>query len=302
MKLAIIGCGVVGSSWALVFARAGHEVAIYDRSSEAAKAALAFVASEDSASATRCRIAMDLADALADADYVQESAPERLPIKQALYKEMDALLGSRTIIGSSTSGLPASSFTTGLNSAERCLVAHPINPPHLIPLVELVPSPNTAPSTVSLVHDLMCKLGQSPIKLTREINGFVVNRLQSALLGEAFRLVEDGICTASEVDAAVADGLGLRWAFMGPFATIDLNAANGIAQYCENLGPMYHDLAKEQADPRPWGPALVTNIESDLRVTVPEPSLPQRRRWRDQFLARLIAAKRAISKELNHHA
>ncbi|CAM4060461.1 3-hydroxyacyl-CoA dehydrogenase [Bordetella tumbae] len=298
MKLAIVGCGVVGSSWALVFARAGHEVTIYDRSPEAAEAAVAFVAAADASYAARCRIAVDLADALAGADYVQESAPERLPIKQALYREMDALLGANTIVGSSTSGFPASSFTTGLANAERYLVAHPINPPHLIPLVELVPAPATASATVTFVHDLMCKLGQSPIQLTREINGFVVNRLQSAVLGEAFRLVEDGICTPGEVDAAMADGLGLRWCFMGPFATIDLNAANGVAQYCENLGPMYYGLAKEQADPREWGPALIAGIEARMRETVPAQALPERRRWRDRFLSRIVEAKRAIGKEL----
>lgn len=298
MRLTIVGCGVVGSSWALVFSRAGHDVAIYDRSPEAAEAAVAFVASVDPSCAERCRVAADLADALAGADYVQESAPERLPIKQALYKEMDALLGARTIVGSSTSGFPASSFTTGLANAARCLVAHPINPPHLIPLVEIVPAPGTAPETVRFVHDLMRDLGQSPIMLTREINGFVVNRLQSAVLGEAFRLVEDGICTPDEVDAAMADGLGLRWCFMGPFATIDLNAANGVAQYCENLGPMYHGLAKEQADPREWGPELVSGIEARMRVAVPADALPERRRWRDRFLARIVEAKQAIRKEL----
>jgi L-gulonate 3-dehydrogenase len=298
MKLAIIGCGVVGSSWALVFSRAGHEVAIYDRSPEAAEAAVAFVASVDPSCAARCRIAADLADALAEAEYVQESAPERLPIKQALYKEMEALVGATTIVGSSTSGLPASSFTRGLAIAERCLVAHPINPPHLIPLVELVPAPSTASETIRFVDDLMRDLGQSPVTLTREVNGFVVNRLQSAVLAEAFRLVEDGICTSDAVDMAMADGLGLRWCFMGPFATIDLNAANGLAEYCANLGPMYHGLAKEQADPREWGPKLISDVDARMRSAVPAQDLPERRRWRDRFLARITEAKRAIRKEL----
>ena len=298
MKIAIIGCGVVGSSWALVFARAGHDLAIHDHSEAAAAAAVALVAAADPALAARCRVATSLADALAGADYVQESAPERLPIKQALYREMDALLSPATIVGSSTSGFPASSFTEGLDNAARCLVAHPINPPHLIPLVELIPAPWTAPETLAFTGDLMRGLGQSPITLTREINGFVVNRLQSALLGEAFRLVEDGICTPSEVDAAVADGLGLRWAFMGPFATIDLNAANGVAEYCANLGPMYYGLAKEQADPREWGPDLVASVEAKMRAQVPAADLPQRRQWRDRFLAAIVAAKREITKDV----
>lgn len=298
MKIAIVGCGVVGSSWSLVFARAGHDLAIYDRTPAAAEAALAFVTNADAALAARCRIASSLADALEGADYVQESAPERLPIKQELYREMDALLSATTIVGSSTSGFPASVFTEGLKNAARCLVAHPINPPHLIPLVELIPAPWTATATLDFTRDLMRDLGQSPITLTREINGFVVNRLQSALLGEAFRLVEDGICTPAEVDAAVADGLGLRWCFMGPFATIDLNAANGVAEYCTNLGPMYYGLAKEQADPREWTPELVGAIEEKMRAQVPAQDLPARRKWRDGFLAAIVAAKREITGKL----
>mgnify|MGYP001809824392 CR=1 FL=1 len=298
MKIAIVGCGVVGSSWALVFARAGHDLAIYDRTPAAAEAALAFVSAADAALKARCRIATSLADALDGADYVQESAPERLPIKQALYREMDALLWPATIVGSSTSGFPASVFTEGLANAARCLVAHPINPPHLIPLVELIPAPWTASETLDFTRALMVDVGQSPITLTREINGFVVNRLQSALLGEAFRLVEDGICTPAEVDAAVADGLGLRWCFMGPFATIDLNAAKGVAEYCANLGPMYYGLAKEQADPREWTPELVAAIEAKMRAHVPAEDLAARRTWRDGFLAAIVDAKREITGKL----
>jgi len=298
MKIAIVGCGVVGSSWALVFGRAGHKVAIYDRSAEAAEAALDFVTVSDPAAARNCTVYPSLAATLAGAAYVQESAPERLQIKRALYLEMDALIDPETIIGSSTSGLPSSSFTESLGSRARCLVAHPINPPHLIPLVELVPAPWTTPATVKFAEDFMAQLGQSPITLTREINGFVVNRLQSAILAEAFKLVEDGICTPGEVDKAVADGLGLRWCFMGPFATIDLNAARGVSEYCANLGPMYLELAKEQAVPREWTPELVATIENDMRAVLPSSDLPVRRLWRDRFLAALVLAKRRIEKEL----
>ena len=138
----------------------------------------------------------------------------------------------------------------------------------------------------------MRQVGQSPIQLRREINGFVVNRLQSALLGEAFRLVEDGIVNADDVDRAVSDGLGLRWCFMGPFQTIDLNAKTGVAEYCRNLGPMYFGLAQEQADPRSWTPALVETVERTLRKTTPADALPSRQRWRDTVLAKLSQFKR----------
>jgi 3-hydroxyacyl-CoA dehydrogenase len=204
------------------------------------------------------------------------------------------LARSDAVIASSTSGLPASSFTGEIVGRERCLIAHPINPPHLIPLVEIVPAPWTAPDVVQRTHALMTQIGQVPIRLQREIAGFVVNRLQGAMLGEAFRLVEDGIVTATEVDAAIADGLGLRWFFMGPFETIDLNAQGGVADYCAKLGPMYYGLAKEQGDPRPWSKELVATVERQRREQLPAEALDERRVWRDRCLAALVKAKQAI--------
>lgn len=305
-RVTLVGAGLVGSSWSLVFARAGLEVSVHDPDPAAAArvidfatgalerlAALGLVSDEDrKAIPSRLKVAATLEEALDGADYVQESAPERLPIKQKLYERLDAVADPSTILASSTSGLPASSFTEGLANRQRCLVVHPINPPHLVPLVEIIPAPWTAPETVDRATALMSAIGQSPIRLRREINGFVVNRLQSALLGEAFRLVEDGICDAGEVDRAISDGLGLRWVFMGPFETIDLNAPSGIAEYCRNLGPMYFDLAKEQADPRPWSPELVEKIETELRTRTSADALPERKAWRDAYLAELTAFKR----------
>jgi L-gulonate 3-dehydrogenase len=300
-RVALVGSGVVGSSWSLVFARAGLAVVVhypdrasaervvdYVRSALEDPEALKLAAGDDRETIlSRLKIASSLEDALAGADYIQESAPERLEIKRDLYQRLDVLADPNAILASSTSGLPASSFTEGLEHRHRCLVVHPINPPHLVPLVEIVPAPWTAPDVVDRATALMREVNQSPIRLRREINGFVVNRLQSAILGEAFRLVEDGICDADEVDRAISDGLGLRWFFMGPFETIDLNAKNGIAEYCRNLGPMYFDLAKEQADPRPWSTELVGLIERTLRQKVPERELANRKSWRDSYIARL---------------
>jgi 3-hydroxyacyl-CoA dehydrogenase len=302
-RVAIIGCGVVGSSWTLVFARAGHDVVVHDPSPESAEAAVTFVSTslagmrDAEAVLARIRIAPTIEEAVAGVDYVQESAPERLPIKQALYARLDSLVAPGVVIGSSTSGLPASSFTETLATRGRCLVVHPVNPPHLIPLVELVPAPWTLPEAMEFADALMKRAGQEPIRLSREINGFVVNRLQSALLGEAFRLVEDGIVSAGDVDKAVADGLGLRWFFMGPFETIDLNAATGVAEYCNNLGPMYYGLAKEQADPREWTPPVVSAIEAERRAAIPAEHLPERRLWRDRWLAALVGAKARLREE-----
>jgi L-gulonate 3-dehydrogenase len=307
-SISVVGCGLVGGSWSLVFARAGFDVKLYDPSPASVDAALRFAKTAAEALAAqdllngqsaemvlaRLKPIQTLAEAVRDADYIQESAPERLPVKQALYKELAPLTKADAVIASSTSGLPASSFTADIRGRERCLVAHPINPPHLIPLVELVPAPWTAPEVVDRTKALMKRIGQVPIQLNREIAGFVVNRLQSAVLSEAFRLVEDDICSAADVDAAISEGLGLRWFFMGPFETIDLNAQGGIADYCDKLGPMYHDLAKEQADPRPWGKALVAAIEGQLRQKTAAGQLDARKAWRDRCLAALVKAKRVV--------
>jgi 3-hydroxyacyl-CoA dehydrogenase len=307
-RIAVVGCGVVGSSWSLVFARAGFEVAVHDASPAAVQGTLTFVraALEDLAAqglggsedvqtvCARLKPVNSLEEALDAANYVQESAPERVEIKRELYARLDAIASPETILASSTSGLPASSFTDHLPNRARCLVVHPINPPHLVPLVELVPAPWTDAAVVERAAALMERVGQAPIRLAREINGFVVNRLQSALLGEAFRLVEDGICSAADVDKAISDGLGLRWFFMGPFETIDLNAPNGIAEYCRNLGPMYHGLAREQADPREWSAELVQSIERQRREVTQASGLPARRAWRDRCLAAFVAAKQRV--------
>lgn len=300
-KIAVVGCGVVGSSWALVFTRAGYDVTMWDASPAAAEAACSFIEkafSDEPADPSRKRgtvtVSATLDDALAQAFYVQESVSERVEIKRELYARMDAIAAPGITLASSTSGLPASAFTQGLSGAARCLVVHPINPPHLIPLVEIVPSPSTDPAVVESSAALMRRVGQAPIQLNREVNGFVVNRLQSALLGEAFRLVQDSVCSAQDVDKAISEGLGLRWFFMGPFETIDLNAARGIAEYCHNLGPMYHGLAKEQADPRVWDEDLVALIERERRTLTPEDQLPQRRQWRDRVLKAAVEAKRTI--------
>jgi len=293
-RVAVVGCGVVGSSWTLVFARAGFDVNVWDAAPAAAGNTLAFVADALGARPANVRVCASLEEALDGADYVQESAPERVEIKRDLYRRLDSLAGPGVVLASSTSGLPASSFTDHLANRARCLVVHPINPPHLIPLVELVPAPWTDGHVVERAATVMARAGQAPIRLAREINGFVVNRLQGALLGEAFRLVEDGVCSAADVDKAVAEGLGLRWFFMGPFETIDLNAQHGIGEYCRNLGPMYYGLAKEQADPREWNARLVGEIEGEYRRKTSAEDLPARRAWRDRCLVALTEAKRRV--------
>ncbi len=307
-KIAIVGCGLVGASWSIVYARAGHDVRLFDAKPGVVEAARRSIADSLPGLAAqglldgrppadilaRLTPAASLVDAVGEADYVQESAPERLEIKRPLYAEMDKVVSRRAVIGSSTSGFPASSFTAELACRTRCMVVHPLNPPHLIAAVELVPAPWTAPETFVFTETLMRSVGQRPIKLTREINGFVVNRLQSAVLAEAFRLIDDDICGVADVDVAMTEGLGMRWFFIGPFETIDLNAPEGVAGYCRKLGPMYEGLAREQAEVRPWRDALVQKIDAQRRVMVAADKLAERRGWRDKCLAAFVTAKRNV--------
>jgi len=222
---------------------------------------------------------------------VQENIGENLAAKQTLFAEIDRLAPADAILASSTSTIPASQWSAGLAGRARCLVAHPVNPPHLVPLVELSPAPWTSPDVVARARALHESVGQVPIVVTKEIQGFILNRLQGALLAEAFRLYADGYASTDDIDKTVRDGLGLRWSFMGPFETIDLNAPGGVAVYCERYGDLYYEMAKAQT-PRQWDERLVRSIENERRALLDAAELAERAVWRDRRLMQLIAHKR----------
>ena len=274
-KIAVVGAGLIGCAWATVFARAGHSVALYDVSDVALASAPAtilagladaykhgLITESPEIVQQRVSLAGSLQAVLDGAVHVQENVRETVAAKQEIFAAMDKLAGPDAILASSTSGITASSFTADLKGRGRCLVAHPINPPSLIPLVELVPAPWTEKSVMSRTRDLLERVGKVPIVIQREVQGFIVNRLQGVLLSEAFRLVEDGYISSTDVDKAIRDGLGLRWSFMGPFETIDLNAPGGLSDYCGRYGPLYFDIAKA-AEPRPWSEALIEKIAAE---------------------------------------
>ena len=303
-KVAIVGTGLVGSGWAIVFARAGHPVSLWDGTPDAAARAIdtirlrlddlrsAGLVKDAAAIAHRITVARDLADALDGAIYVQESVWERVDVKTDVMRTIDAVIGPETSVGSSSSGLPASLYTEALGCRERCLVAHPVNPPYLAPIVELVPAPWTAPSTMTIVRALMEAAGQAPVSMTREASGFLLNRLQGVLLMEAWRLVESGLATVEDVDRTVSQGLGLRWAFMGPFETIDLNAPGGIADYARRLRGLYHGIAAETETHRLWDEGLISAVEAQRRDILPHAALAERSAWRDRRLMALAVHKR----------
>jgi 3-hydroxyacyl-CoA dehydrogenase len=201
------------------------------------------------------------------------------------------------VLASSTSGILPSAFTAELPGRGRCVVAHPINPPYLVPAVEVVPAPWTTPETIERTRALMNEVGQSPIVMRRELDGFVMNRMQGALLHEAFRLVASGAVSAEDVDRGIREGLGLRWSFMGPFETIDLNAPGGVRDYVARYGPLYHTIAHEQAEPVAWAGALMDEVEADRRALLPADALGDRQAWRDRRLMALAAHKRARERD-----
>ena len=304
--VAIVGTGLVGSGWAIVFARAGRPVRLYDAAPGAAEAARGLIRSrlddlqqagliDDPASIyARIAVAGGLAEALDGAAYVQESVFERVDVKAAIMGEIDAVIGPRTLVGSSSSGIAASHFTEHVVCRARCLVAHPLNPPYLAPIVELVPAPWTAPETVKAVRALMEQVGQTPVEMTREAEGFILNRLQGVLLMEAWRLVEQGLATADDVDKTVSQGLGLRWSFMGPFETIDLNAPGGVADYARRLCGLYQSIAADTKEHRVWDETLIAEVEAQRRAVLPAAELQARSAWRDRRLMALARHKRAM--------
>ncbi|KAA0692018.1 3-hydroxyacyl-CoA dehydrogenase [Neorhizobium sp. P12A] len=305
-KVAIVGAGLVGSAWALVFARSGFEVSVFDPSKEVSDRVLGWMAQELSSLhdlglagnvdeiLSRVTLAKTLAEAVEDAIYVQESVFETVEAKIGISMDIDALLPPDACVGSSSSGIPASKFTEGCRNRERFLIAHPVNPPHLVPVVELVPAPWTMPKAVETCRALMADIGQVPVQLKREVDGFILNRLQGALLNEAWALYAEGYADLADIDATVSQGLGLRWSFMGPFETIDLNAPGGIADYARRLSPMYHQMALSRRDPARWSNETVAAAEKERRQSLKSEDLGERRRWRDHKLAQLSAFKTRV--------
>lgn len=302
--VAIIGTGLIGQGWAIVFARKGWAVRLFDVNATALSQARALIVqqlhelkanglldADVAAVAAHLTVASSLADALAGVQYVQESSPENVDIKRALFTQLDTLSPPDAVLASSTSSIPTSQFTEHVAGRTRCLVAHPVNPPYLIPVVELSGAPWTSPETVEQARRIMVDVGQKPVTVNHEIEGFVLNRLQGALLQEAFRLVQAGVASAEDIDTTIKDGLGLRWSFMGPFETIDLNAPGGIADYCGRYGGMYAAIAETQTTAASWDDRLIQNLDDQRRALLEVQDLPARRFWRDEKLMQLMRHK-----------
>jgi 3-hydroxyacyl-CoA dehydrogenase len=299
-SVAIVGSGLIGRAWAMIFARAGWDVRLFDRAEGVAAAAVPLcaeglrtlaehgLAADPQGAAGRIRAVDSLAEALAGCTFVQENGPELVEVKRALFAELDALAPPATVIASSSSAIRCSLFTGELKGRGRCLIGHPVNPPHLIPLVEISGAPWTDDDALARARAVYEAIGQVPVTVLKEIEGFILNRLQGALLAEAFRLASEGYVTPQDLDRTVAEGLGLRWSFMGPFETIELNAPGGIADYCGRYTGFYKRLAAEPPAPSVYEGEAVDAI---LRQWQAPTDLPERMQRRDRRLAALRAHK-----------
>ncbi|ADP18140.1 3-hydroxyacyl-CoA dehydrogenase, C-terminal domain protein 3 [Achromobacter xylosoxidans A8] len=264
-RIAIVGAGTIGASWAALFLARGLAVVVSDPAADAEALTRARVQAAwpvltelghvlPGASAEALRFEPDLEAALAGVDFVQENAPEREDFKTALFARMDAALPAHVIVASSSSGLIMSRLQSQCRHASRFVIGHPFNPPHLIPLVEVVGGTQTSADTIDRCIAFYRSLGKYPIRLNKEVPGHIANRLQAALWREAIHLAAENVASVADIDAAVSQGPGLRWALFGPHMTFNLGGgAGGLANFMDHLlGPVqtwWDDLGAPEVTP-----------------------------------------------------
>jgi L-gulonate 3-dehydrogenase len=303
-NVAIAGSGIIGSSWAIVYARSGLNVAVYDRNPEsrsslmarigkAVEQSSALLAAGETAADVLARIEVHatLEAALAGADFVHECIEEKLESKKTIFAEFDRLAGPDTILATTTSSFPVSHFASDLACRERCIVVHPATPPHLLPVTEICAAPFTSEAVFDATFRFMERCGQTPIHIKKEIPSFVLNRMQAALVVEMFRCLNEDLISPEDVDKIISQGFGLRWAFLGPFEGVDLNAAGGIRQYLENFGFLFNNMAKELGFPDVVTPQSIERLEGYARAKIPLDSLGEKVAWRDQSIIALRRLK-----------
>ena len=304
-KIAVVGTGVIGASWAACFLANGFDVAATDPAPGAEGRLKALVQSywptleriglAEGANPARLSFHENPDEAVADAFLVQENGPERLDIKRATMAQISAACPADALIATSSSGIPASQFQDAAQHPERVLVGHPFNPPHLIPLVEVVGGELTSEAAINKAMDFYASIGKKPIHIRREVKGHVANRLQAALWREAFNLVEQGVASVSDVDTAISHGPGLRWALLGPFLNLHLSGgAGGIDHLLEHLGPpieeWWADLGQTRLTPE-LNQQLIDGTRQEL-ASLNEPSMVAQR---DDVLLTLLKLKEDAS-------
>ncbi|MCC2595222.1 3-hydroxyacyl-CoA dehydrogenase [Pusillimonas sp. MFBS29] len=300
-KIAVVGTGVIGASWAACFLSKGYDVAATDPAAGAEERLRKLVQTwwptlermgmTDDASPERLSFHASPEAAVQDAVFIQESGPERLDIKRATLAQISAAAPADTLIATSSSGIPASQIQDAAQHPERVLIGHPFNPPHLIPLVEVVGGRLTSAQAIEKAMRFYESLGKKAIHIRREVKGHVANRLQAALWREAFHLVQEGVASVSDIDAAIAHGPGLRWALLGPFLNVHLSGGEGgIEHFLEHLGPpvedWWADLGEVKLNPE-LNQLLIAGVDQELGTANLADIVAQR----DELLLTLLKLK-----------
>merc|ERR1712142_22931 len=317
-KIGIIGSGLIGKSWAMIFASVGYKVVLFDVESSQVTKALENIKAElvefeaagtlrgDRGAAAQSELISgtdSLEECVKGAKYIQECVPEVLELKRNVWGKIDEIAGDKTILATSTSCIVPSKISDFMEHKSQFIVAHPCDPPYHTPMVELVPAPWTSQKVRDEAREIMNQAGQGPVSLSREVPGFVLNRMQYALLNECWRLIRDKVVSPQDLDVVMKDGMGMRYAFMGPMETIHLNA-EGTQNYCDRYGQTIFDVSSDLG-PIPTGwkqeteedKAEVRAVEEAMTKEIPLEELYKRRVWRDKRLAALAKLKRDMEKE-----
>ena len=302
-KVACVGAGLVGQGWATIFLSRGLEVIMQDISQEILNESMKHIRmnlkflethglvqkGNVEAGRNRIKTTTDITDACGHADYVQESVPDTYEIKKRVFSEMDAAAPAHVILASSASGLLMTDIQEVTTRPERCVLVHPILPVHLIPTVEIAGGEKTSRTTVQEAREFMERMGKSPVVLRREVPGYIINRLQAALLREAIDLVDKGIASPEEVDKAFCRGTGLRDPVVGPFLRMHI-AGNGIEDFIENFAQSYRyrwETMETWTSIPPSAIEAVINGTREMEI-VSEKSLGEVRAWRDEILVKIL--------------
>ncbi|MFO6463377.1 3-hydroxyacyl-CoA dehydrogenase NAD-binding domain-containing protein [Jannaschia sp. KMU-145] len=299
----ILGAGGIGTSFAAVFRDAGATVHLVDPDAGARDAAPGRIdahaeaialSRQSKGGAGAVHLHSDMAEGLAAADLVQECGPEDLDFKQGVFRAM--LDGARadTVLATASSAIPMSRIVPDAGDQRRCLVAHPVNPPAVLRVVELCPAPGTDPATMTRATELLTAVGFVPVAMRREVEGFLLNRLQSAVLREAYRLVDEGVADVDAIDTVMRLGLGPRWALSGPFETAELNTPGGIVAHAARMGPAYARIGAARGETVDWYPDLVARVAAERETLRAGQTRQARRDWRTRAVARLVAARDAL--------
>lgn len=303
--IAVLGAGTIGMSWAALFAATGRKVVVYDPHSETeqrvrkmietCKDALVALGWDKAGDASLVRFTTDPEEAVARADFIQESIPERLDFKHALYRQIEPVMKSGVVIGTSTSGLTLSEMQKGFEDPSRLILAHPFNPPHLIPLVELMGNDKTDSAAIDAARSFYESIGKVCVELKKEVPGHIANRIQVAVWREAIHLMMENVASLEDIDKAVTYGPGLRWAALGPNALFHLGGGEGgIRGFCDHLGDpcqtWWNDLGTPSITPQ-----VVDHLEEGVQEMLGSRSAEDLGKWRDQLVLDFLKAHKQSS-------